>query len=235
MIVNSVSAMTAQSENADILAELSRHAERRQVVAHPFLQRIRKEPLAKAQVAVIVGQYWHPIHYFTEFLPRVIAVVQDIPMRTFVSKILWQELGEGDPERAHENLYLETMAKAGFDVGDVRHAPALSASTRLVEGYRDSTMCPNAAIGALYGTEVIDLAMVSSLGAAVRNASGLDELSWVDIHVRQEPDHVSCVNETVRLSLTDAERRGIVEGAQTIWTLWSEFYSAIEEEIKAAH
>jgi pyrroloquinoline quinone (PQQ) biosynthesis protein C len=221
----------AEATTTDILAELGQHAKRECVVSHPFLKRIRSERLTKSQVAVIVGQYWYPIHYFTEFLPKVIAVVQDLSMRTFVSKILWQELGEGDPARAHETLYVETMVGAGIDEEDIREMPALPSSSRLVEGYRQSTSDAASAVGFLYGTEVIDLAMVSSVGAAVRNATGARELPWVDIHLKQEPDHVASVRQTVSLSMTEGERRRVIEEAQRMWALWSDFYYDIEENI----
>jgi pyrroloquinoline quinone (PQQ) biosynthesis protein C len=219
----------------DILVELGQHAKRAHVVNHPFLGRIKTEKFVKSQVAVIVGQYWYPIHYFTEFLPRLIAVVPNLSMRAYASKILWQELGEGDPARAHETVYIETMVEAGIDVNDVCHMPALSASNRLVEGYRRSTSDPFSAIGFLYGTEVIDLAMVSSVGAAVRNATGIRELPWVDIHVKQEPDHVSSVKQVVTVSLSESQRRKVVDEAQAVWTLWSDFYHAIQEKIDANH
>lgn len=217
----------------DILDELGQHAKRERVVAHPFLRRLKAEKLSKSQVAVIVGQYWYPIHYFTEFLAKVIAVVPELSMRTYVSKILWQELGEGDPARAHETLYVETMVNAGLELNDVRDIPALPASQRLVEGYRQSTLDCSSAIGFLYGTEVIDLAMVSSVGAAVRNTTGIQELPWVDIHLKQEPDHVASVRQTVCGQLTETQRRKVIEEAQTIWGLWSDFYYAIQEHIDA--
>jgi pyrroloquinoline quinone (PQQ) biosynthesis protein C len=214
-----------------ILDELEQQARRQHVVNHPFLKRIRTEKLTKPQVSIIVGQYWYPIHYFTEFLPKVIAVVSDIAMRTYVSKILWQELGEGKPDQAHENLYVETMVGGGIDADAVRNMPALSATDRLVDGYRDSTGDPFSAIGFLYGTEVIDLAMVSSVGASVRSATGAKRLPWVDIHVKQEPDHVSSVKQTVTSSLTEDQRRTVIAEAEKIWNLWSDFYDAIEMKI----
>jgi pyrroloquinoline quinone (PQQ) biosynthesis protein C len=221
----------AEVQAPDILAELERHARREYVTDHPFLRRLKKDTLTKSQVAVIIGQYWYPIHYFTEFLPNVIAIVQDLSIRTYVSKILWQELGEGDPARAHETLYVETMISAGIDVHDIRDRPALPASYRLVEGYRQSTLNPLSAIGFLYGTEIIDLAMVSSVGAAVRNATGILELPWVDIHLKQEPDHISSVRRAVSVSLTEKQRRNIIDEAQKVWMLWSDFFYNIQQQI----
>jgi pyrroloquinoline quinone (PQQ) biosynthesis protein C len=219
---------------SDILSELEGHPNRDSVIGHPFLRYMRTAALTRKEVALILGQYWHPIHYFTEFLPRTIAVVRDLATRVLVTRILWQELGEGDPARAHETLYLETTRRVGFDVDEVRSAPALPAAIRLVEGYRYSTRDAFSAVGALYGTEVIDLAMVASVGAAIRNTTGIATLPWVDIHLKQEPNHVASVRGVVTLPATPEDRKRIMREAQQIWGLWSDFYQTIESTIEGS-
>jgi pyrroloquinoline quinone (PQQ) biosynthesis protein C len=222
------------TSTSEILGELGRHAKLDQVTNHPFLRRMKAETLTKSQVNLMIGQYWYPIHYFTEYLPRAIAVVPDIDTRAYISKILWQELGQGDPAKAHERLYIETMTAAGMELDSICNAAPLPASKRLVDGYRDSTQDYPSAIGFLYGTEVIDLAMVSALGAAVSKATGLANLSWVDIHVQQEPDHVASVRRAVVLPMTEGQRRRVVDQAQAVWGLWSDFYYGIQEQIDGA-
>lgn len=227
--------MNDEAKTTDILSQLERHAEREHVVSHPFLRRIETDKLTKSQVAVVVGQYWYPMHYFTEFLPKAMATVSDLPTRVYMSKILWQELGEGDPARAHETLYVETMVSAGIDVNDVRDMPALPASNRLIEGYCQSTSDSHSAVGFLYGTEIIDLAMVSAIGTAVRNATGILKLPWVDIHVKQEPDHVSSVKRAISMPFTEEQCCKVIDEAQKMWSLWSDFYYAIQEKINMSN
>jgi pyrroloquinoline quinone (PQQ) biosynthesis protein C len=216
----------------NILKVLQKHGDRKYVVHHSFLKYIRSQKLSMKQVEVIIAQYWYPIHYFVEFLPKVIAVAPALEIKTNVSKILWQELGEGDVERAHESLYLSTMKDVGFDVDTIVNSKALPATEALMAGYRASTDNPWTAIGFLYGTEVIDLVMVSSVGDSIRNASGADSLPWVDIHVQQEPDHIASVRKTVGVPLTTTQANAIISEANRMWKLWSDFYADIEAEIQ---
>jgi pyrroloquinoline quinone (PQQ) biosynthesis protein C len=218
--------------NSEILLErMARHESRSYVVGNHFLKRLRDEQFSLAQVSIIIGQYWHPISYFTVFLPKAIAVSPTIPLRTFISKILWQELGEGNSDLAHETLYIQTMVEAGMTQEAITQAPPLPATERLMAGYRGSTQKASSAIAWLYGTEVIDLPMVSSVGNAVKKASGKEKLPWVDIHVKQEPDHVDSVRNVLNLPFSDEEQDQILDEAQRMWLAWSDFYKDIEQQI----
>jgi len=214
-------------ESETLLKRIAKHESRDYVVNHPFLKRLRNESFSIDQVSILISQYWYPMNYFTVFLPQALAVSPTIPIKTFISKILWQELGEGDDTLAHETLYIKTMLEAGM----VIQSPPLPATERLIDGYRESTKTAAKSIAWLYGTETIDLLVVSSIGAAVRKASEKKELPWVDIHVKQEPDHVNSVRNVMNLPFSEEEQDIILEEAQRMWLAWSDFYNDIEEQM----
>src|SRR5262249_51171659 len=118
--------------------------------------------LSREQVVVMLGQWFHPLHYFPVFLSRLISVAPDVPTQTFISRILWQELGEGDPVLAHEKIYIDTISDGGFSENTVAKAPPFAATSRLLAGYRDASSNHLSGLGFLYGTEVVDLPMVST-------------------------------------------------------------------------
>ena len=83
---------------------------RAELINHRFFARVKHSPdLDRDQVARFLGQWWHPLHFFPTFLSRLVSNLRDIEMKTAVSKILWEELGEGSPDRAHERVYIDTM------------------------------------------------------------------------------------------------------------------------------
>ena len=129
-------------------------------------------------------------------------------MKTAICKILYQELGEGDPARAHERMYISTMEDAGFDRATVSEAPPFEETRRLVQRYEEASAERLSALGFVYGTEVADLAMVAGIGNAVRRVSGLETLPWVDIHILQEPDHVDQANEALEAGFSPEEVDG---------------------------
>lgn len=208
---------------------------RQKLISHPFFGRIPRTDLTRGQVTVFLGQWWHPLHYFPTFLSRLISVSPRIELKTAISKILFQELGEGDPGRAHENVYVRTMTPLGFSERDLTGSAPLPATARLVAAYADASADLLVGLGFLYGTEVADLAMVSGIGTAVRRLTGAGELEWVDIHVEQEPEHVVRANETLSLEFSPAEEATLVEGAEAMWRHWIAFFDELERRVFTLH
>jgi pyrroloquinoline quinone (PQQ) biosynthesis protein C len=161
----------------------------------------------------------------------MISVSPGMEVRTQISRILWQELGEGDSERSHESIYISTMTDAGFSYGNIAEEAPFDSTQNLVEGYRQASESYFAGLGFMYGTEVADLHMVSTIGKLVRQSSGKKELPWVDIHVKQEPDHVESSTATLIPSYYEEERKEIVSGAERMWILWTNFFKEIEAAV----
>jgi len=208
--------------------DLKNHPLRQRLIVHPFFDRIRSAPLSRGQVATFLGQWWHPLHYFPVFLSRLISVSPRVELQTAISKILYQELGEGDAERAHEVLYISTMTPLGFSRAEVSGTAPLPATARLVAAYAESSADLMAGLGFMYGTEVADLAMVSGIGTAVRRATGAKRLPWVDIHVEQEPEHVARANDSLSLDLTEAQEAELLSHAESMWRHWIAFFDELE-------
>jgi pyrroloquinoline quinone (PQQ) biosynthesis protein C len=213
---------------------------RKELIHHPFFREVKTSPLTREQVGIFLGQWWHPLHYFPNFLSRTIDVVPALEMKTAVCKILNQELGEGDPARAHERIYVTTMEQAGFDRAAVAEAAPFEETRRLVERYRDASSDRLSALGFVYGTEVADLAMVAGIGNAVRRVSGLKDLPWVDIHIQQEPDHVEQASEALEAGLSEQEAVAVEVSAEEMWRLWIAFFDRLrsvmfaDEKVPAA-
>jgi Iron-containing redox enzyme len=196
---------------------------RHELVEHPFLSYATTMPAGRTGVEELIGQWWHPLSYFPTFLSRAIAVVPLLEMRTAIAQILNEELGEGDPERAHQEIYVTTMVGAGIPREQVVEAPPSAATMRLIEGYETSTNDPLTSLGFLFGTETADLAMVSGIGNAVRTTLGVYSLPWVDIHVQQEPGHVENAGLAICAAPTEADQ--IIKSSERMWSLWVEFFS----------
>ena len=73
---------------------------RKSLIQHPFLLDLRNNSFSTEQMAIILGQWFHPLHHFPVFLAEIIAIAPNLSIQTAISKILWQELGEGDPKRS---------------------------------------------------------------------------------------------------------------------------------------
>src|ERR1700741_877304 len=187
--------------------------------------------LTKEQMVLVLGQWFHPLHYFPTFLSRLISVTPELRTQTFISRILWEELGKGDPQGSHEKIYIETITDGGFAVSDVSEAPPLPATQRLVAGYERSSSSPLSGLGFLYGTEVMDLYMVATVGGLMRRCTGKQNLAWVNVHVDQEPGHVESSVNSVRPVLTAEDQKEVVNKAEELWELWTDFFKSVKDEI----
>jgi len=213
--------------------QLEAHPLRKELIHHPFFKEVRNSDLTRDKVGVFLGQWWHPLHYFPNFLSRTIDAVPVLEMKTAICKILNQELGEGDPARAHEQLYISTMVDAGFDRATVAEAAPFEETRHLVQRYREASGERLSALGFVYGTEVADLAMVGGLGQAVTRVSGMTKLPWVDIHIQQEPEHVEQATEALDANFTVDEVKSIVASAEEMWRLWIAFFDRLRTELFA--
>src|ERR1041384_75279 len=131
--------MTTSTSTQDTLGVLSANRLRNDLVDNLKDFRTYSGKLSREQVVTILGQWFHPLHYFPVFLSRLIAAAPNLETQTFVSRILWQELGEGAPENAHEKIYVETIQDSGFDPDLITKAAPFDATRRLIEGYQEST------------------------------------------------------------------------------------------------
>lgn len=215
--------------SAQILEQLSSHNLNHQLKNHEVLKKIRKDFLNEEQVTFILSQYWYPLDNFPSFLAGLIYATKSVEIQTFVSKILYQELGEGNSPKAHSEIYKTTMSDAGLALKKIINTPPLPETTSLVEMYNLPLKQQNylKALGGLYSTEVYDLKIVSSIGKAISNCTKAQKLPWVDIHVTQEPDHVANVEYALSCQFDIDQENEIIQGAQEMFYGWINFFNAI--------
>lgn len=225
--------ITASSAVRDTSALLADNPVRSELVTYLNELKDTCGTLDRNQVLTILGQWYHPLHYFPTFLARLISVTPSLSSQTFISRILWQELGEGNPRCAHENIYLETIADGDLAPKSAAGAPPSEATKRLVQGYEEASQRYLSGVGFLYGTEVVDLPMVSTVGELMGRCTGRHDLAWVNIHVKQEPDHIESSNDALQPSFTTTEQREVIDKAEQVWNLWIDFFRSIRKEILA--
>lgn len=198
--------------------------------SHPFFAVVDTADFTKDQASILIGQWWHPLHYFPTFLSRCVSVLPDIAAKTAITRILNQEVGDGVVSGAHEVIYVDSMDKCGFDRGRVVGTEPYEETAALVAGYQDASAEHTSALGFIFATETTDLLMVSSIGKAVERTTGVTDNEWVSIHVTQEPDHVEEANHALLADFDASQERTVLAEADRMWQLWTAFFDRVAAE-----
>jgi pyrroloquinoline quinone (PQQ) biosynthesis protein C len=219
--------MTATLPFGDQLAESPVYQKFRD---HPFFAAVDTADLKTEQAAVLIEQWWHPLHYFPTFLARCVSVLPDIASKSAITRILNQEAGGGMVSRAHEVIYADSMEKAGFDRAKVVGTAPFPETAALVEGYRKASEGRESSLGFIFATETTDLLMVSSIGKVIARTTGVTDNEWVAIHVEQEPDHVEEANHVLLADFTPEQQQAVLDSADEMWQLWTSFFDRLVVE-----
>ena len=99
--------MTSTATTGELLERLARNDKRRGLIEELNLLKESAGAPSAGRVATVLGQWFHPLHYFPVFLSRLVSVAPNVEAQAEIARILWQELGEGDYRRAHEEIYIE--------------------------------------------------------------------------------------------------------------------------------
>jgi pyrroloquinoline quinone (PQQ) biosynthesis protein C len=213
-----------------LAAQLSESKAHADFAGHPFFSNVKDEDWDRDKAAVLLGQWWHPLHYFPTFLARCVAVLPDIASKSAITSILNQEAGGGKESMAHEVIYADSMSQAGFDRAAVTGTEPFPETAELVAGYERGSAEWKSALGYIYATETTDLLMVSSIGQAVAAVTGGADNEWVRIHVQQEPDHVEEAEHALLTGFSPEVEAAVLAGAEEMWQLWTKFFDRLVAE-----
>lgn len=219
--------------STELMKRLRACPARAELVHHRFFRDVVNDnSVTRRDVAEVIGQWWHPLHYFPTFLARSIAVFDSLEHRSFVADILNEELGDGDPSQAHERIYISTMQKVGFSLAEITQSLPFPETKQLLNSYAEGSEERLSALGCTFATEVADLAMVGGIGKLVRRVAGEMELPWVDIHIQQEPNHVDKVTMSLGSDFSAGDMEIVIDAAERHWHHWCRFFDALHDTVR---
>jgi DMATS type aromatic prenyltransferase len=203
-------------------AEIPRYCAGRSVAEHPFLRRLRREPVDLAKLYALMASAYEGISQsFVPWLAQTIARVGDNRVRSILAKQLNDELGGGEPARLHSALLERLLAALSpWAAPDAKDA-ILAAGRRLKSdvGLHFQAEDPYEAVGAVMASEIYAEQFDRFLKDEFARQRELvpSDLAWLDVHNELEPDHAS---DSYRLAgfLPDSER-ALAAVWQGVWGL----------------
>lgn len=211
-----------QSEIADLRSDLPTRfrlaTESHPLWRHPFVERCRAGQLTLAQVRVLGAQMYRFCHQFPSFLALALAACTQDDARIVIGENLWEELGEGDPRRAHAELFRKFTRALGLDDAQLAAMPVLPETAALVDTYLNLSKRFGVLgiLGALcYASEGIVGALYSQIQGALRQAAPFDRdaLKFFEVHIDVDDGHADKLESILLPMLRTPEDELLVEQA----------------------
>jgi len=206
---------------------------------HPLFRRLAREPAAIAPLWTILANNWVAVgDRFPRWLAALVARVDDDRVRSVLAKQLDDELGHGDPDRAHRVLFQRMLAdlEPYAPAGD--RASLLAPGRRFAEGLAHNYLQrPELeAIGGTLVAEVYGKQVDQAVGNLLRRQREVDPaaLTWLVLHETLEEDHANESLELATMMPTDrVAQTAVCRGAEALAALGMRYFDDIYEVVFA--
>jgi pyrroloquinoline-quinone synthase len=111
----------------DVLVRAGGHA----FFSHPFLLSGKKATLSRDVVSFILTSFYKIVSPFTGLLCSLGGRSPNLKCRFALMDNIYEEMGRGDLEQAHPNLYLRMLASIGVGAEAAERAPTLPSIQRI--------------------------------------------------------------------------------------------------------
>jgi len=193
-------------------------AENHPLWRHPFVQRCRAGQLTLDQVRVLGVQMYKFCHQFPSFLAIALAACPQEDARIVIGENLWEELGEGDPQRAHAALFRRFTRALAIDDAQLAMLPVQPETAALIDTYRhlSDRFGVLGILGALcYASEGIVGALYSHIQTGLLQAAAFDKdaLMFFEVHIHVDGGHADQLEAILLPMLCTPHDRSLVEQA----------------------
>lgn len=197
--------------SAEALVQRFRHTARTHALwRHPFVERCRAGELTLAQVRVLGAQMYQFSSEFSCFLAKALASCRDEHSRITIAENLWEELGEGDPQRAHPALFRRFTRALGISDAELAAVPAEPETQALIDTYLTlGERCGELGLlGALcFASEGIVAALYAQIEAGLVKAVAFakEDLIFFELHIRVDDGHAQSLEAILLPRLRSAQ------------------------------
>jgi pyrroloquinoline-quinone synthase len=201
----------------------------------PFMRDFAEGRVAKQKLARFAPSYCFQVDQFKRFVAAVYANAEPRDVRQLMLSNLWEEHGEGDPERNHTILAGRFARALGAEVPDVYDVEPIPESREWVERILRICLQEHFVVGLAalsFGIEARTRTM-AFLGTIYRDRYGLSEedLEFFFLHLGADEEHAGRAIELIRTYCTTEEllersawavrevldaTRGVAEGMERV-------------------
>lgn len=214
--------------------DIIRFCQENSIGAHPFLKRLRREPVSLSRLYLLMASAHLGISkHFVRWLATTVARVSDDRIRSLLARQLSDELGNGNPDQRHSLLFDRLISVLERWAPRDSQIPLEALGHELQTKAERHFLSPDAneGVGALIASEICAEEFDVFLGQEFARQSHLlpEDLAWVTVHNDLEPVHAE---DSFRIphflsgqESLDAALRGAVGTFLTAWTYLDSLYT----------
>ena len=130
-------------------------------INNAYLDRFTSGDLTDADLREFATEFYNFARFFPQILASQLVNTEDEQVADELTKVLYSELGDGQPHHRHELLYRDFLRSIGIDVHGAMSRPMLPSTRAYIEGmehlYSDGNHAK--ALGASFGLENMAITM----------------------------------------------------------------------------
>jgi pyrroloquinoline-quinone synthase len=224
------------STPTQFLADLRREIETHPAVNHLFLNRLATSPFARQDYRVFAQNHYPLVCVFTHYLERLLVRAPDSDAKLWLAKVLVDEYGEGSEGKDHSEMYARFLIASGGSPHTVKTERVPRPAHAFISEHRrivseEPFLVGLGAVGP--GHEWAIPKMFDAVIPGLRRA-GFDEheIAYFTLHVEQDDDHGSWLEEALaQYATTDEARQQIRRGALGSLEARYRFWEGVQREI----
>lgn len=211
-------------------------------VNNPYLTRFRDGDLQRKDLQEFAREFYNFARFFPKILVAQLVNTENEFVADELTKVLYSELGEGQPANRHERLYRNFLRSLNIDVHDAITRPMLPSTRAYIEGMEQLYSDGNhfKALGASFGLENMAIRMwdhlIPGLVCMKSREYPMLDITYFTYHRQLEASHeeamehaLAAVEHSTDTGLSDQEKETFQRGMNSVLSYLEGFWTGLEK------
>ncbi|MEL7242009.1 MAG: iron-containing redox enzyme family protein [Cyanobacteria bacterium J06573_2] len=204
---------------------------------HSFLERCGTNKLSIEEVKILAVQMYNFCKSFNRILAGILSCCPDESAQLVILENLYDEMGEGDLEQSHPELFRRFTRALGIDDDSLAAQIVTPETHKLINTYLEIPLKYGylAALGAVcYASEGIVSYLYSQLYQGIIDAASLpkDSLKFFELHIDIDNVHAENLERVIQCkTLTPEEENNIKQAITEVMDIRLQFFDGIERQM----
>jgi pyrroloquinoline quinone (PQQ) biosynthesis protein C len=210
-------------------------------INNAYLDRFTSGDLTDADLREFATEFYNFARFFPQILASQLVNTEDEQVADELTKVLYSELGDGQPHHRHELLYRDFLRSIGIDVHGAMSRPMLPSTRAYIEGmehlYSDGNHAK--ALGASFGLENMAITMWDHLIPGLTSLKTARyphmDITYFTFHRQLESTHedamehaVAAVQSTTNAGMSDQDKQDFRYGVSAVLGYLESFWMGLE-------